>query len=109
MLKICLILFVLLASISCSMTEKLSRSYNGKGVEVLYKEMGNPNKIIENDNGNKTYIYIKETFVRQTEISTGRFNLDKRMSPSFIKVELFHFEVNKDGIIQHSEYEKQIE
>jgi hypothetical protein len=100
-----LILVLLLA---CSVSGNLSRKYEGKGVELLYRDMGEPKNMITLDNGNRLFIYEKETFVRQTEIGVGRGTLDPRVSPSFEKVEVSRFEVDNKGIIVRTEYEKKI-
>jgi hypothetical protein len=102
----CLIIVLMMA---CSVSGKLSRKYEGKGVEMLYRDLGQPKNITVLDNGNKLFVYEKETFVRETEIGTGRLALDKRISPSFIKVELSRFEVDSKGIVVRTEYEKRIE
>jgi hypothetical protein len=109
MVKKLIIIFVLALMVSCSMTSKLSNKYVGRGVELLYKELGYPKTVSEMSNGNKLFEYEKETFIRQTEIGTGRGTLDPRISPSFSKVETYWFEVNKEGIIVHTNYEKRID
>ncbi|HPS13602.1 MAG TPA: hypothetical protein PLB87_10005, partial [Prolixibacteraceae bacterium] len=83
---------------SCSVSSNLSRKYVGEGIEVLYRDMGSPKTIENLKNGNKLFGYVKETFVRETEISTGRGTLDKKMSPAYSKVEFFDFEIDKNGL-----------
>ncbi len=94
---------------ACSVSQKVSSKYKGKGVEILYKELGSPKSVTEMDNGNKLFVYEKETIVRSTEISTGRGTLDPRISPAYSKVETFLFEVNSEGLIIDTGYEKRIE
>jgi hypothetical protein len=109
MVKRLALIFVVVMMVACSVTSKLSHKYVGKGVELLYKEMGTPKSISKLANGNSLYAFEKETFVRSTEIGTGRGTLDPRISPSFAKVETFLFEVNNEGIIVDTEYEKRID
>lgn len=109
MVKKLLLLFLIVIMVSCSVTNSLSNKYAGEGVETLYKEMGYPKTVSELDNGNKLFEYEKETLIKETEISTGRGTLDHRMSPSYIKVETYYFEVNKDGIIVRTDYKKRID
>ena len=91
---------------SCSIQQKIDRKYEGKGRELVLQEYGEPQKIIELENGNQLFIYIKETFIRETEIGTGYFTLDKRVSPSFIKEETYRFLIDKQGIVSDAVYEK---
>jgi len=109
MIKYLFLLSLLALLFSCSAPTKLSHKYEGKGVELLYKEMGSPKNIFEMDNGNRLFEYEKETFIKETEIGTGRGTLDKRISPSFIKVEMYRFEIDKKGIIVRSAYQKRID
>jgi len=95
--------------LSCSVSNGLSRKYEGKGVEVLYREFGAPKITVDLENGNRLFVYEKETFVKQTEIGMGRGTLDPRISPSFVKVEVSRFEVDNKGIIVRTEYEKKVE
>jgi hypothetical protein len=91
------------------MSGKLSRKYEGKGIEVLYREFGAPKSTTVLENGNKLYVFEKETYVKETQIGTGRGTLDPRVSPSFVKVEVSRFEVDNKGIIIRTEYEKKVE
>jgi len=102
-----ILLFVLV--MGCSVSSNLSKKYEGKGVELLYRDYGEPKETLNLENGNRLFVYEKETFVRQTEIGMGRGTLDPRISPSFIKVEISKFEVDNKGIIIRTEYKKQIE
>lgn len=101
------LIFVLM--LACSVSGNLSRKYEGKGVELLYRELGEPKSTIDLKNGNKLFVYEKETFVKQTEIGMGRGTLDPRISPSFMKIEVSRFEVDNKGIVVKTEYEKRIE
>jgi hypothetical protein len=109
MVKKLVLFFVAAFFVSCSVTTNLSQKYVGRGVEVLYKEKGTPSTVAKLDNGNKLFTYVKETIVRETEISTGRGTLDPRISPSFIKIETYCFEVNANGIIVQTDYKKRIQ
>jgi hypothetical protein len=96
----------MIALASCSVQKKIEHKYNGNGRDLLLSDFGEPRKIIDLEDGNQLFLYVKETFVREAEIGTGRFTLDKRVSPSFIKEEIYRFVVDSDGIILLSEYEK---
>ena len=98
----------LVVVLACSISGQLTRKYEGKGVELLYRDLGNPQKTLNLDNGNRLFVYEKETYVRQTEIGTGRGTLDPRVSPSFIKIETSRFEVDGKGIVVRTEYEKRL-
>lgn len=88
------------------MQQQLSGKYEGRGVEALYAEMGEPKMKEAMDNGNTLFIYEKETLVKQTTIGTGRMTLDQRVSPSYIRVERYVFEVDNQGIIVKTDYKK---
>ncbi|HQN94275.1 MAG TPA: hypothetical protein PLQ09_09145 [Prolixibacteraceae bacterium] len=107
--RVTILLLGLLFLAGCSTSARLSKKYTGKGIEVLYREMGNPVNTVVLENGNRIFEYEKETFVRQTEISTGRGTLDPRISPSYSKVEIYLFEIDKEGVIVRTAYKKQIE
>ena len=98
-----------LVLLSCSPQAKLSKKYDGKGRERLLQTMGEPQQVLEMKNGNQLFVYRKETAVRETEIGTGRFTLDPRISPGFLKIEEYRFEVDSNGIINNSTYEKMIQ
>ena len=106
MVKKIISLLILIGLLSCSVQKKIERSFEGKGRETLIKEFGEPQKIVPLEDGNQLFIYIKETFVRETEIGTGSFTLDKRISPSFIKEETYRFTIDKEGLITKVSYEK---
>ncbi len=97
------ILFILSA---CSVNRKISRQYEGQGRETLLSEFGEPSRVLELENGNVMFIYIKETVIKETEIGTGSFTLDPRVSPSFIKEEIYRFEIDEQGVIVDTQYEK---
>jgi hypothetical protein len=102
-----IMLFVaILLFISCSVSNKISRTYNGVGRDVLLTDFGEPLRIVQLKNGNELYVFVKETVIRQTEIGTGRFTLDPRMSPSFVKEEVYSFELDSNGVVVQSMYEK---
>jgi hypothetical protein len=105
-----ILIFILLATLlaACSVTGRIARKYEGKGVEILYKEMGSPATTRVLENGNTLFEYQKETFIKETVIGTGRGTLDPKISPSFIKVETYWFEVDKNGMVVHSDYQKRI-
>jgi hypothetical protein len=108
MVKYLLAGLILVLFVACSMSGKLSKKYEGKGVELLYRDLGEPKSTVVLDNGNRLFVFEKKTFVRDTEIGTGRMNLDPRVSPSFVKVEVSRFEVDNKGIVVKTEYEKRI-
>lgn len=106
-----LITFILLAFFvaSCALSQQISNKYVGKGAEALFSDFGEPNEVIKTDEENRIFIYLKETYVKETTIGTGRGTLDERISPAFIKVETFKFILDKEGIIIETSYEKKIE
>jgi hypothetical protein len=108
-MKNILIIILLFVSIGCSVQRSLSEKYVGKGVETLYADFGEPKRLNNLENGHKLFIYEKETLVRETVIGTGEMTLDQRMSPAFIKVEVFQFEIDNHGIIVKTIYEKKID
>jgi hypothetical protein len=91
---------------ACGPARKISKQYEGNGRDMLFADFGEPQRVLELENGNEMFIYIKETAVRETEIGTGSFTLDPRVSPSFIKEEIFRFEIDKDGVVVDTQYEK---
>lgn len=93
----------------CSVQRSLSEKHVGKGVELLYTYYGEPKRSEVLRNGNRLFVYEKETLVKQTVIGTGRMTLDQRISPSFIKVEVFKFEIDNQGIVVKAIYEKKID
>lgn len=99
-----LVLFTLFSS--CSVQQKIERKYEGEGRESVLKTFGEPQKIIILEGGKQIFVYVKETFVRETEIGTGDFTLDKRVSPSFTKEETYRFLIDQQGIVQNVQYEK---
>ena len=106
MVKYFISLLVLTSLLSCSVQKKIERSFEGKGREALIKEFGEPQKIVPLEDGKQLFIYVKETYVRETEISTGSFTLDKRMSPSFVKEETYKFTIDEQGFVTKASYEK---
>lgn len=108
MVKYLLSLLVLTGLLSCSVQKKIERSFEGEGRELLMKEFGEPQQIIPMKNGEQVFVYVKETFVRETEIGTGAFTLDQRVSPSFVKEETYRFTIDKQGIVTKVSYEKRM-
>ena len=106
MVKYFISLLVLIGLLSCSVQKKIERSFEGKGREMLIKEFGEPQKIVPLDDGQQMFIYVKETYVKETEIGTGGFTLDKRISPSFTKEETYKFTIDKQGFVTKASYEK---
>lgn len=106
MVKYFLFFLMIFALASCSIDRKISRKFDGEGRELLLSRFGEPTKIITLDNGNERFIYIKETYIHETEIGTGGFTADPRISPSFVKEETYRFEVDPSGTIVNSSYEK---
>ncbi len=110
MLKKIILLFVVVVIFgSCTVKQKLSQKYVGAGIERLYKDFGAPVTITEVENKNKILVFEKETFVKETIIGTGRTTLDPRISPAYTKVEVYRFEVDPQGIVVWTDYQKKIE
>jgi len=109
MVKKLILFFVIALMVSCSMNANLSRKYEGKGVEVLYKELGSPKSVRDLGDGTKLFEYEKETFVKETTFGTGRGTLDPKISPSFVKVETYWFKVDNNGIVVQTDYQKRID
>jgi hypothetical protein len=110
MLKRLILLFiVIIAFSSCSMQRKLSHKYVGEGVEILYRDFGVPKTTTVVENNNKILVFEKETFVKETIIGTGRTTLDPKISPAYTKVEVYRFEVDNQGIVVWTDYQKKIE
>jgi hypothetical protein len=105
MISILLLVFLL----GCSVSKKIERNYLGQGREYLLQERGEPTKIIELDNENERFIYIEEEEIRETTIGTGKATLDPKISPGFTKIEIYRFEIDEQGIIVDTGYEKRIE
>lgn len=106
MIKYILFFILITGLLACSVERKLARNFEGEGREKLFQEFGEPFKIVNLENGNQRFIYIKESFIKETEIGTGRFTMDTRMSPSFIKEETYKFDIDKNGFILETYYEK---
>lgn len=100
-----IVLFVFMLA-GCSMEKKLSRKYEGEGRELLIREFGEPDKVVDMKNGIQRFIYIEESYIRETEIGTGSFTLDPRISPGFTKEETYRFDINGQGMIVKTSYEK---
>ena len=96
----------LLVLAACSVEKRVARKYQGEGREVLFLDFGEPHKVVDLGDGVQRFIYVKEKFVRETEIGTGRPTLDPRVSPSFIKEETWRFDINAMGEIIQTSYEK---
>lgn len=94
---------------SCTLSQQVSNKYLGKGAEILYSDFGEPMKVLKTEEGNRVFVYQKETYVKETTIGTGRGTLDERISPGFIKIETYKFTLDKEGIIIDTDYEKEIE
>lgn len=107
MIKKVFIVLVAFALASCSVQRKLDRNLTGMGREVLLSQLGEPMRIVDLEEGSQMFIYVKETYVRATEIGQGKASLDPRISPGFVKEETFKFLIDADGIIQKSFYEKE--
>lgn len=108
MKKLIFLIFIL-GFFGCTVQRSLSGKYVGKGVELLYADFGEPKRLDVLENGHKLFVYEKETLVKETVIGTGKMTLDKRMSPAFIKVEAYKFEIDNQGIIVKTIYEKKID
>ena len=106
MVKNILILLIIIAFAGCSMSKKIERKFDGEGRDLLISEFGEPQSIVELKDGSQLFIYVKETYIRETEIGTGQFTLDKRISPGFVKQETFKFIIDSNGVINSSSYEK---
>lgn len=105
--KIAFSLLFLAVLAGCSVANKVERRYEGQGRDILFHEFGEPHKIIELKDGNQLFIYMKETYVRETTFDAGRSaTLDPRVSPGFIKEETYRFTINEDGIITDANYER---
>ena len=109
MVKYLVAIIVVLLLVSCGISSRLSRKYDGKGLEILYGEMGKPKTITNLDDGNRLFVFEKSTFIKETNIGTGSFALDPRVSPSFIKIETYKFIIDGKGIVVNSSYEKKVE
>ena len=103
------VLFLMLGFLfSCSIQNKLTRKYEGEGREVLLADFGEPQKIVDLKNGKQRFIYTKETYVKETEIGTGRGTLDPKVSPAYIKEETYRFDIDQQGIVVDTSYEKRL-
>lgn len=105
------LLFILtfFALSACSPQAKLKRNFIGERISEVSTEYGAPVQKIELENGNQLLIYKKETPVKPTVIDSGQHTLDPRISPGYNKIEWFKFELNREGIIVRTSYEKEIE
>jgi len=106
MVKQIFFLLLLLVLMACSVQKKLEQKYLGFGREHVIADFGEPQKVVDLGNGIERFIYVKESYVRETEIGTGRGTLDPRISPSFIKEETWRFDIDSQGRIVSSTYEK---
>jgi len=106
MVKQIFFLLLLLVLMACSVQKKLEQKYLGFGREHVIADFGEPLKVVDLGKGIERFIYVKESYVRETEIGTGRGTLDPRISPSFIKEETWRFDIDSNGIIIGNTYEK---
>jgi len=109
MYRIIISVILLAFLVACSVSKKVERNYLGQGREYLLQEKGEPTKIIDLKNDNERFIYIEEEEIRETTIGTGKATLDPKVSPGFTKIEIYRFEINEEGIIVDTGYEKRIE
>ncbi|HKM92220.1 MAG TPA: hypothetical protein VJY41_01075 [Prolixibacteraceae bacterium] len=98
------LLIVLL--MSCNVEKQIERKYEGEGREMVLHDFGEPQKVVDMGNGIERFIYIKETYIRETEIGIGKGTLDPRISPAFIKEETWRFDIDAKGQVVGSNYEK---
>jgi hypothetical protein len=104
MKKILFILMTIIIQVSCSTQHRLQKAYSGKPVEIVKKDFGNPETIIQNQD-DSVYVYETEEQLAGTEISQGKLTLDPIVSPPVTKTERFYFTVNK-GIVTQARYEE---
>lgn len=100
------IFLLLLVFISCNVQQQLERKYLGEGRELVIADFGEPQKVVDLGKDAERFIYMKESYVRETEIGTGKGTLDPRISPSFIKEEIWRFDIDSNGRVIGSTYEK---
>ena len=101
-------LFTLLILLSCSTHKKIQKSLTGKPVAELQEELGKPKTILDQDDGNKMYVFEKMTELRSTEISQAKLTLDPMVTPMVKKTERYYVTV-KDGIITKIRFEEEYE
>ncbi|MDA3881007.1 MAG: hypothetical protein PF436_11520 [Prolixibacteraceae bacterium] len=103
------VLVVLTVFAACSVSKKIERNYMGQSRAMLLYDMGEPDRIVELENGGERFFYVKEEIIRETAIGTGKTTLDPRVSPGFTKIETYRFDINEDGFIVNTGYTKEIE
>ncbi|MCK3684344.1 hypothetical protein [Maribellus sp. YY47] len=104
-----LLLLILVAAMACSPQKKIQRSYVGKPITALLKEMGDPQQVFDNETG-KVYIFEKQKALKGTEISQGRLALDPIVTPKVQKTERYYVTVKEGVIVKiklENEYERQ--
>jgi hypothetical protein len=109
MAKRVLFFIVMAFMVSCTASQRLAGQYEGKGAEVLFRDFGEPEEVLKTDDGNRIFVYKKETLVRETTIGTGRGTLDERVSPAIMKIETYKFVLDNEGFIVDTVYEKEYE
>ena len=106
MYRIFLIL-LLLISISCETSRRMTKSFSGKPISAATKQFGQPKTVIDKEGG-KIYVFEVEKKLESTEISQGKLTLDPMVTPQVKKTERYYFTV-KDGVIIKTKYEKEYE
>ena len=96
-MKFIFVILIATVFLACGSQRSLQKAYNGKPVESLHKEYGNPSTVIE-QNGDSIYVFEKTQTLRSTEISQGKLTLDPIITPAVVKTERYYFTV-KNGII----------
>jgi len=108
MIRNFLFLILITALMACSPQKKLARKYLGEGREVLVNTLGEPQREERLENGNMLLVYRKETAIRPTAVSTGRFTLDPMVSPGYLKIRESSFILNPKGIVIETGFKEEI-
>jgi hypothetical protein len=91
--------------VSCSVQNKLIRTYKGTNESFVLSKIGQPTRIEQLTGGKKNDVYEKHTILGRAPINTGQFRYDRFDSPKSTKIETYKFEINQSGVVEDVSYE----
>jgi len=101
---IILFIFALIIT-SCGTNRMIYRQMNGKPLDALTGEFGEPNTILDEGN-EKIYVYEITKNLKSTEIGQGQLTLDPMVTPRVRKTEIYYFTV-VNGIVTSSKLDEE--
>lgn len=85
----------------------VSRAYEGRHIDEIAKQWGDPVKSFVAPNGNTVHVYYKADIKTQKEMIYGAYGSYSSIQPYITKVDVCttYFETNSSGIIVRHSYE----